>query len=333
MPSGTTPLLERHARFHSHALEPSLTYLDSRGFRLDLAKREAPALDIRVNGCYLPGMYLGYTQYGAPVTVHAKHDCADYWLILPTRGRLEARVAGRNVACDPRRAVLTHPRRSGHVIASELGCGRLNVVLTETAVAAQLVALLGQPIAAAPEFAPELDVTAGYGRGLAGFLRLAIADFEQDGPLLGSAIAMTEFQQFILSGLLLSHPHSYSEALRRLERPVAPRAVKRAIDYIHANLQSAITLDELVAAAGVAGRTLFKHFRDFKGTSPMRYLRNARLSQVREILQGADRDTRVADVALSWGFSHLGRFSVDYRRRYGETPTATMRRGRSHVGQ
>jgi AraC-like DNA-binding protein len=37
----------------------------------------------------------------------------------------------------------------------------------------------------------------------------------------------------------------------------------------------------------------------------------------------------VGEVAFSCGFEHLGRFSTGYRKRFGETPTQTMRRGRT----
>ncbi|MFP5477787.1 MAG: helix-turn-helix domain-containing protein, partial [Gammaproteobacteria bacterium] len=36
--------------------------------------------------------------------------------------------------------------------------------------------------------------------------------------------------------------------------------------------------------------------------------------------------THVAGVALRWGFGHLGRFSADYRARFGEYPSETVRR-------
>jgi transcriptional regulator GlxA family with amidase domain len=49
----------------------------------------------------------------------------------------------------------------------------------------------------------------------------------------------------------------------------------------------------------VAGRTLFKHFRDYNGTSPMRYLRDARLNRVREALARAD----VAQKRPRWTFA------------------------------
>jgi transcriptional regulator GlxA family with amidase domain len=108
--------------------------------------------------------------------------------------------------------------------------------------------------------------------------------------------------------------------LRRLERPAAPRDVKRAIDYIEANLGAAIGLPEIVAASAVPGRTLIQHFRDFKGTSPMRYLREARFERVREALNRAEPEGSITEIAARWGFSHMGRFSADYRRRFGEPP-------------
>jgi tetratricopeptide (TPR) repeat protein len=45
----------------------------------------------------------------------------------------------------------------------------------------------------------------------------------------------------------------------------------------------------------------------------------------RELLQGSP-GAKVMDVALRCGFAHCGRFSVEYRRRYGETPSETLKR-------
>ena len=101
--------------------------------------------------------------------------------------------------------------------------------------------------------------------------------------------------------------------------------MRRALDYIEANLDRAITLPEIVAATGVAGRTLFKHFRDFKGVSPMRYLRNARFRQVRQALLRAEPEQNVTAVAMGFGFDHMGRFAVEYRARFGESPSHTIR--------
>jgi AraC-like DNA-binding protein len=137
---------------------------------------------------------------------------------------------------------------------------------------------------------------------------------------------MNAFQQFIMSGLLMSQPHNFADALRRLERPIAPRDVKRAIDFMEANLVSPITLADVVAVSGIPGRTLYKHFNDSRGISPMRYLRNARMAKVREDLLRANASESVTEIALRWGFNHLGRFAVEYRKRFGESPSATRHR-------
>jgi AraC-like DNA-binding protein len=113
---------------------------------------------------------------------------------------------------------------------------------------------------------------------------------------------------------------------RARRAPLTPRDAKRAIDYIEANLDTEIGLPEIVAACGVPGRTLIEHFREFKGTSPMRYLRSARFEKVREALAQAEPDESVTEIALRWGFTHLGRFSVEYRKRFGESPSQTLRR-------
>ena len=159
---------------------------------------------------------------------------------------------------------------------------------------------------------------------------MAVADFDSSGSILRNPVMMSAFEQFIATGLLLSHPHNYAEALRRLETTVTPRNVRRAVDYIDAHLDQAITIADIVKATGVAGRTLFKHFKDFKGVSPMRYLRNARLLQVREALSRAEPEESVTAIAASWGFGHLGRFSIEYRRRFGESPSETLRRNRPY---
>jgi transcriptional regulator GlxA family with amidase domain len=63
----------------------------------------------------------------------------------------------------------------------------------------------------------------------------------------------------------------------------------------------------------------------------MRYLCNARFEKVREALARAQPGESVATIAMSWGFSHLGRFSVEYRRRFGESPSNTLERRHSFL--
>jgi hypothetical protein len=44
------------------------------------------ALDMRINGVYLPGMWLGYFQYNLPIAIRGVGR-DDYWLQLPMYGQ------------------------------------------------------------------------------------------------------------------------------------------------------------------------------------------------------------------------------------------------------
>ena len=105
-----------------------------------------------------------------------------------------------------------------------------------------------------------------------------------------------------------------------------PRGVRRTLDAMRANLGHNWRLTELAAIAGVSGRTLQRQFLTFVGKTPRAVLREIGLECARrELLQGAP-DVKIMDVALRCGFPHFGRFSIAYRRRYGETPSQTLKR-------
>ena len=109
-------------------------------------------------------------------------------------------------------------------------------------------------------------------------------------------------------------------------RELLPRGLKKAIEWLESEPARPWRVGELAALCGVAPRTLQKHFHRFLDQAPLAFLRDLRLDRVRqELLRGAP-DTSITEIATRYGFVHLGRFAIEYRRRYGETPSATLRR-------
>ena len=105
-----------------------------------------------------------------------------------------------------------------------------------------------------------------------------------------------------------------------------PRAVRRALDAMRANIGRNWRLAELAGVAGVSARTLQRQFISFLGKTPLVAQREIGLECARrELLQGSP-GLKIMDVALRCGFQHFGRFSIAYRRRYGETPSQTSKR-------
>lgn len=89
------------------------------------------------------------------------------------------------------------------------------------------------------------------------------------------------------------------------------------------------SVDRLAATVGLSSRTLHRVLRREIGLSPMSLLKQVRLDQAKADLEAADSRTTVTGVAYDCGFAHLGRFAVEYGRRFGESPSQTLRRARA----
>jgi AraC-like DNA-binding protein len=338
------PLLERVPLFHSGDMEAARAFyaVKGTGFEAIRSGKESAPPHVRVNGLYLQNLWFGYVQFdGAGValrlTPHStsfravdKNKIAlsgDYYLHVPLQGRMEAEIPGSIVDCSPIRGVAISPGVD-QVMRAHPGAARLSVSIRGDAMQRQLAAFLGEAPPKPLRFDPAVQLEERHGRSLAGMLRWTALDFEANDGILANPLVASQFEQFVMNWLLLAQPSNYSAVLRGRSPCIASRDVRRATDFIHANLAQPITLADLVKVAGVAGRTLLKHFRDVHGLSPMRYVRNLRLERAREEL-AAGSPYPVGAVALSWGFAHAGRFALEYRSRFGESPSVTLARGRS----
>lgn len=111
------------------------------------------------------------------------------------------------------------------------------------------------------------------------------------------------------------------------------RAVEDASSELEGTSDRPVQLRDIAAALGMSERTLRRRFEVDIGTSPMRYLRHRRLAMAQQALQqAATQGLTVTAVALIHGFPELGRFAVEYRRLFGESPSATLRRSANDPG-
>jgi AraC-like DNA-binding protein len=102
--------------------------------------------------------------------------------------------------------------------------------------------------------------------------------------------------------------------------------LRRALDFVHDHAREPIGTPEIAAAAGLSPRGLQQSLRRHLDQTPGDLLRGVRLDGARaDLLGGARDETTVADIARSWGFGHLGRFSATYRTRFGELPSESLR--------
>ncbi len=93
-----------------------------------------------------------------------------------------------------------------------------------------------------------------------------------------------------------------------------------------------LRITELAEHSGVSARTVERAFLR-TGCTALEYLRGVRLEQARRKLSDRASAATVAEAAILAGFTHLGRFSAEYRRRFGELPSQTLLRGSEERGE
>ncbi|MFJ2081962.1 AraC family transcriptional regulator [Micromonospora chokoriensis] len=129
------------------------------------------------------------------------------------------------------------------------------------------------------------------------------------------------------SAALAVFPNSAMSLSYQLEAsPLPTGPVRRAVSFIETHAGEAITATQIAEAARVTPRTLQTAFRRHLGTTPMAYLRQARLDRSHQDLLDADptQGDTVAAIAHRWGYLHPARFAADYRAVYGRSPTDTL---------
>jgi AraC family transcriptional regulator, ethanolamine operon transcriptional activator len=152
------------------------------------------------------------------------------------------------------------------------------------------------------------------------------AIIQSDPRVRNSPSAVAKFEEELVCDFLEAVEQQLPTHSNGAEQRAA--AMVREIDqYVHKSLLVNSSVAELCAACEVPRRTLNRAFQHAVGMGPASYLRRVRLNGVRRALQQRSADsTTVTDVALKFGFWHLGRFAEQYYELFGESPHETLRR-------
>lgn len=143
-----------------------------------------------------------------------------------------------------------------------------------------------------------------------------------------SALARAALTDLVARMLLQTFPNSASAAEDDRSGAAARSAtVRRAVAHIDDHLDQPITIVDIARAARLTPRGLQAAFRRELDTTPMGYLRDARLAAAHAELQRVDPAVAsVPAIAARWGFPDPAYFARLYRRIYGTSPRRTLDR-------
>lgn len=270
---------------------------------------------------------LGYLAYGAAATLvmPPTEDC--YHVNLTTAGQTRAsRTDGRRATTEARHSGVVLLPDQENTVSWSPDAEQLILKISRGSLEQHLGDLLGRRIDAIVDFDFDLDLAGPQGEALLSSVEFFARELDRPGGLAEMPIAREQYLAFVMTQLLHAGRHPYSDELLVPADPLRRSRLRPVIEYMEAHAADPLTPHDLARVGCMSVRTLHATFQQTVGESPMNHLRRIRLDRARADLQRSDpQSARVTEIALRWGFLHQSRFAQQYRERFGERPSETLR--------
>jgi len=141
-------------------------------------------------------------------------------------------------------------------------------------------------------------------------LRRAHSELERESDALASESIVSS----VLNALTQKYSaHAIKTSARMDERP----AIRIARDYMHANFDRQISLQELAQLCSLSSFHFLRAFRKAVGLAPAEYLRNIRIDYAKKLLRSG---MEIIDAASACGFFDQSHLNRHFKRMVGVTP-------------
>ena len=296
---------------HTFELSERSRYSDTRLHHLDFG-------DVSIN----------YIQYGTNIVVDADYLENFFLVHMPIKGTSNVWHEDDIFRLDGNSAVICSPtRRSKFQWHSDTGV--VAVKIARSALYDYISDVHGLATAKDFVFAPEMTGESGAFLSWRNLIQYIITEAQNEQSLINKPGVGEELKRLLLSCLINNQPHNQSSTIAGRTSTAAPRHVRLAEEYARANLASRITVSDLARCSNVSERTLFDGFRQFRNTTPLNFVNDLRLEQIRRELRHGDDTTSIAEISSRWGITHQGAFAKAYKRKFGETASQTRKKTHS----
>jgi hypothetical protein len=243
------------------------------GKRVLIPQRGVEGFNAIINACHLRNTGLLYGTFGAALSF--EFPPIDFFCqLFPLRGTGE--TASGQVSSDLMRGTSAVTSADApHQSKISADYAHLVLRIDATALTEKLAAMTGATIGEPLRMDPRQD-----------FKHQAAKMLHQYIPLLAETLSgatppfpdwwMAQTEQLLMTLFLCGHQHNYSHLLEQDALEAALRQVKLAEEYIVANAQRDIRLEELAEVTGVSTLSLFTAFKKYRGYTPIEFIALAR---------------------------------------------------------
>lgn len=245
---------------------------------------------------------------------------------MPMNGRARCHHNGHEFEANTINALVTSPG-AALTMHFDDDSPQLLIRIEEPALLEYLTRLRGRRLSRPLVFHPEFNLASDVAVRWHAAVQLLHTEVYHAGSLVQRGHGISGIEELLMNSLLYIQPSNYHEEFIRPVTDSGRKVVQEAIKYIEANLAEPINMESIARNVHMSIRSIQQGFREELGMSPMTYVRDRRLERVHAELADAmpGDGVTVTDVATRWGFNHLGSFAVEYRKRWGMSPSETLR--------
>ena len=291
--------------------------------RLTLQDRAKP-LSVMHNHVAGQNISINYLHYGADVTIDPGMLGSFFLLQIPLSGQASVKHRGVEVTASTDTATVLNPDRETRM-EWKGNCRKLLLQIDKLYLESVAQSLIGGRLPGPIRFDPAVNLSTQSG-GFIKNLVVSCAKAVDQGELFHGQLCLRDLrvENDLALAILSLQRSNISHIIESSDSRASTKSIRCAVDYIYANLSEPISLTDIAQNAGMNVRTLQKGFQRTFGLTPMNFLRNARLDLAHYQLIAKKNPEKVTSVAYATGFSHLGRFSRDYKRRFGYSPSSQL---------
>jgi len=284
-------------------------------------------LAARLNGVQADALGLWMLEYGEAVTVEETRPNGEFLLVqLPLTGSVtvECEEGAWTVGAG---SGLIMPSQVPHRLEWEAGACQIILKVPLARLRLEFEHLTGRCPGDALNFHRTITLESSDGNQWSALMRYFCEQVAHPQQLGWMKIRLAE--EALMRHLLCAQSISLQELYLEEESRQMPRRWQRAYEFIQANLHQDLTPEDIARHSHTSVRTLSRMCRLSHGVSPMQLMRDLRLDRIRHDLQHNSFDASVSEVAMRWGWTHLGRLAAAYRERFGELPNETLASART----
>lgn len=256
---------------------------------------------------------------------HIKVNCPDlesiYHFQIVLNGQCQWQFSDSEVVLSSGQALMMNPGEKIDLTYSD-DCEKLIIRVPETLLTSTCMDHLGSVPRAGVRFDRQV-VDIRQSRAFLSCIEAILHEASDDHELCLSGLSHT-YRDLLVRKLL----NTFHSNVLDFDQPICnkDKTLDKVLCHIDHNIKEDLTVEELAQISGISIRKLYYLFTRHFSTTPKLLIKQRKLNAIHRDLTSNPQIRNVTEAALEYSFTHLGRFSSDYKKAFGELPSDTLKR-------